>query len=104
MDGFYSWRADFAGGEILTKPMTFAGEKLSVNFATSAMGALRIRFCDLDGNDLEGYDSGTLFGDSIDRPVEFEKSLADLSGKPVRMKLNLWDCDLYSFCFEEDKV
>jgi hypothetical protein len=42
-----------------------------------------------------------MFGNSVDRPVEFEKPLADLSGKAVRMKLNLWDCDLYSFCFEE---
>ncbi len=100
MDGFYSWRGNFGGGEILTKPMTFTGEKMSVNFSTSALGALRIRFCDLDGNDLEGYDSGTLFGDSIDRPVEFEKPLSELSGKPVRLKLQLWDCDLYSFCFE----
>ena len=99
LDGFYSWRADFAGGEILTKPLIFDGSSLSLNFATSAMSALRIRFCDLDGNDLGGYDSGTLFGNSVDRPVEFEKPLADLAGKPVRMKLELWDCDLYSFCF-----
>ena len=104
MDGFYSWRADFAGGEIMSKPMTFEGGALTVNFATSVMGALRIRFCDLDGNDLEGYDSGTLFGDSIDRPVEFEKNLKDLAGKPVRMKFELWDCNLYSFCFQEDEV
>ena len=101
LDGFFSWRADFAGGKILTKPLAFTGSNLSINFATSAMGALRIRFCDLEGNDLEGYDSGTMFGNSVDRPVEFEKPLADLSGKAVRMKLNLWDCDLYSFCFEE---
>ena len=45
----------------------------------------------------------TLFGNRIDRPVDFEKSLKELNGLPVRMKLELWDCDLYSFCFTSNQ-
>jgi len=41
-----------------------------------------------------------LFGNSIARPVDFDKSLEDLNGKEVRLKLEFSSCDLYSFIFE----
>ena len=66
----------------------------------SALGSLRIRICDENGVPIEGYDSRNLFGDSVDRPVDFEKSLLLLSGKTVRLEISLSDCDLYSFIFE----
>ena len=100
IDGFFSWSADFNGGEVLTKLFTFNGGKMSVNFATSALGYLQIVFCDENGKALEGYDSGRIFGDSIDRPVDFEKSLSDLNGKAVRMKISMKDAGFYSFNFE----
>jgi len=99
LDGFFSWHAGYKGGEVLTKPFTFEGSTLSINFSTSAIGHLTITLCDENGNALEGYSSGYLFGDSVDRKVRFEKDLALLNGQPVRMKLTLSDCDLYSFCF-----
>ena len=100
IDGFFSWSANFAGGEVLTKPFTFDGSKMSVNFATSALGYLHIVFCDENGNELEGYDSGRLFGNSIERPCDFEKSLSDLNGKTVRMKISMKDAQFYSFSIE----
>ena len=101
IDGFFSWSADFNGGEVLTKPFTFEGGKMNVNFATSALGYLHIVLCDEDGNELDGYDSGRLFGNSIERPVDFEKSLSDLNGKTVRMKVSMKDAEFYSFNFEK---
>jgi len=98
-DGFFSWRGDFAGGSITTIPITFAGDSLNVNFATSALGSLRVQICSTDGEPLEGYDSGVLFGDALERSVEFAKPLSALAGKPVRLRFTLKDCDLYSFCF-----
>ena len=100
LDGFYSWYSKCSGGTVLTKPFTFSGGMLSVNFRTSAFGSLRIKICDENGNPIEGYDSGNIFGDSVDRPVDFEKDLSSLSGKPVRLEIFLSDCDLYSFIFE----
>ena len=99
LDGFFSWRGDFKGGSVLTKPVTFEGDSMEINFATSALGSVRIELCDLDGNPISGYDSGNLFGDSLDRPVEFEKSLKELSGKEIKIKFTLKDADLYSFKF-----
>ena len=99
IDGLFSWSTGFDGGSALTVPFTFEGDKMSVNFATSALGYLQIDFCDEDGNTLEGYSTGRLFGNSIDRPCDFDKPLSDLAGKTVRMKISMKDCEFYSFCF-----
>jgi len=99
IDGFFSWSADFVGGQVVTKPVTFTGNSLSINFATSSLGSVRVRILDESGNPIDGYDSGNHFGDSLDRPVAFEKPMADLNGKPVRLEFTLQDADLYSFQF-----
>lgn len=99
LDGFFSWRAEFEGGRAVTKPMVIDGDSLSVNFATSAVGYLRIELLDENGKAIEGYCSGRLFGDSVDRPVDFEKPLSELHGKNVRMRITMRDCDFYSFTF-----
>ena len=100
MDGFLSWHADYEGGTILTKPVTFTGDSLKINFATSAVGYLKVIVCDTDGNELDGYNSGEIFGNSLSRPVDFDKSLQALNGKEVRLKFEFCSCDLYSFIFE----
>ena len=48
----------------------------------------------------DGYDSGKVFGDSVDRKVFFPKFLAELSGKEIRMEISIKDADLYSFKFD----
>ncbi len=100
LDGFFSWFAPFSGGEVLTKPLTVTGDTLRLNFASSAIGGVEVSVCDENGDVLEGYESYTIFGDSVDRPVEFEKSLSALRGKSVRLRFALRDCHLYSFIFE----
>lgn len=99
LDGFYSWHADCSGGTLMTKPMTL-GETLEINFSTSALGGVRIVVCDDSGKAINGYDSGVLFGNSTARSVNFEKPLAKLEGKAVRLKIELCDADVYSFCSE----
>ncbi len=99
LDGFFSWRGDGRGGTVLTKPVLFDGASLEVNFATSALGSLRIRLCGKDGEPLEGYDSGNLFGDSVQRTVDFHRPVSALAGTPVRLEISLRDADLYSFRF-----
>lgn len=96
-DGFYSWYADASGGCVTTVPLTFSGSSLSVNFATSSLGGLRIVICGEDGQPLDGYDSGILFGDSLARNVDFDRPLAALAGTAVRLRFELADADLYSF-------
>lgn len=99
IDGFFSWKGSFTGGKVVTKPIIFTGSILSINFATSSLGSVRIRILDTNGNPIDGYDSGNHFGDSLDRPIIFDKPLADLAGKPVRLEFSLKDADLYSFQF-----
>ena len=99
LDGFVSWYAKYTGGEVLTKPFTFKGSELELNFETGAMGTLIVTVCDEFGNELEGYKTCELFGDSVERHAKFEKNLKDLEGKPIRLKFYLKDCDLYSFKF-----
>lgn len=101
LDGIISWRGDFEGGYLLTKPLLIHGDGMSINFSTSSLGSINIKICDDDGNEIEGYDSKTVFGDSHDRPVDFEKPLSALKGKEVRIKFFFKDCDLYSFEFKE---
>lgn len=100
LDGFFSWYAKNSGGEVLTKPVVVEGETLRINFSSSVAGGVNISLCDETGNEIDGYKSYTVFGDSTDRPVEFEKRLADIQGKSVRLKIRLQDAHLYSFIFE----
>jgi len=96
LDGFFSWHGDWKPGHVLTKPVTFEGDSMNINFSTSAQGHVRIRLCDENGEVMEGYDSGYLFGDALRREVEFEKKLGELAGKTVRMRIEICDADLYS--------
>lgn len=100
LDGFRSWHAGSNGGYVLTKPVVLSGSSMSVNFATSALGSLRIIICDTDGNPIDGYDSTRLFGNSVDRPVDFEKPLSELCGKEVQIRFEMDECDLYSINIE----
>ncbi len=99
VDGFFSWHGDYSEGTVLTKPVTFEGENLEINFATSCLGHVRIELCGEDGMPIPGYDSGRLFGDELERPVDFDAPLAALKGKPVRIRFTLKDAELYSFRF-----
>ena len=104
-DGFVSIHAGAAGGEVLTRPLVFAGSRLLVNYSTSAIGWLRFELCDEAGQPVEGFamgDSEVLFGDEIEHPVSWgEGDVGALAGRPVRLRVRLKDADLYSFRFAE---
>lgn len=104
LDGFASLSAGFEGGEMLTKPFTFEGEKLELNYSTSAAGEIRIELLDENGNKLPGYsmeEAQPVIGNEISREVYWNGSsdVSDLSGKPIRMRVYLKDADLFSFRF-----
>ena len=80
----------------MTRPFVFAGASLSMNLATSAAGYVRVR---LRGQTTT-LESEELFGDSLERVVEFEGGTpAQLAGEPVVMELTMSDADVYSFQF-----
>ena len=43
-DGFISISAGYDGGELITQSLKFSGEELRLNYSTSAVGAIRVRF------------------------------------------------------------
>ena len=97
LDGFFSWQAPYRGAEVLTKPIVVGGGEMSMNFSTSAVGGIKICVCDETGEELDGYESYTMFGDSTERPVEFAKPISHLAGKTVRLKFKMKDAHIYSF-------
>jgi len=104
VDGFVSVRAPAAGGELVTKPLVFDGKELSINFATSGEGSLRVEIQDAGGDPVPGFtlaESTKLSGDEIEQVVAWKQGpdVARLAGKPVRLRFVLKDADLYSFRF-----
>ena len=110
-DGFMSVHAGPEGGELITRPLTFQGENLVLNFATSAAGSIRLEIQDAGGQPLAGFaleESPLIWGDEIEHTVLWKrnrpgstssKPLARFSGKPVRLRFVMKDADLYSLRF-----
>lgn len=107
LDGFSSVQSRLGEGTLITKPILFQGRKLSVNFATSAAGYVRVELLDANAKPIPGYseqDSIELIGNEIDRTVRWNKEVSDaspLAGKPVRLKISLSDADVFAFQFTD---
>jgi hypothetical protein len=86
--------------------VSFRGRHLELNFATSAAGSVRVEIQDLDGQPLPGFaldDCPQIFGDAIGRPVTWTKGsdVRAIAGRPVRLRFELKDADLYAFQFQD---
>ena len=107
LDGFVSLHGPAgANHEAVSRPLTFEGSRLHLNFATSAAGGVRIELQRPNGDPYEGYalaDADVLFGDSVDRVATWKgrSDVEELAGKPVRMRWMLNDADVYSFQFAD---
>jgi hypothetical protein len=106
LDGFVSINAGWKGGELITKPLKFKGDRLELNFATSAAGSIRVEIQDEYGKPIPGFtssDCAEVFGDSVDRTVEWKggTNVTALAGKSVRLRFVLKDADLYAFKFNK---
>lgn len=101
-DGFVSRHAGFEPKTLLTKPFVFKGERLYLNFETSALGYLFAEMTDKNGRPLEGYRSCELFGNALDRKVDFADDLKKLEGRAVRLRFTFSDADLYAYRFGEE--
>jgi hypothetical protein len=104
LDGFVSVSATAKGGELVTKPVTFSGSRLTLNLSTSAAGDVRVELQDADGAPIPGFaldDCPPVFGDSHERAVTWNGGgdVSTLAGKPVRLRFVLKDADLYAYRF-----
>jgi hypothetical protein len=108
LDGFASAHAGYGGGELVTRPLVFAGQELVANFATSAAGTMRVELQDERGAPIEGFglmDCEEQIGDEIERVVRWKggRAAGALAGRPVRLRVMLKDADLYSFRFRSGR-
>ena len=106
MDGFVSVNGPLSGGEFITKPLTFTGKELHLNFSTSAAGSIHVEIQDAAGKAIPGWsleDSEELFGDTLDRAARWKTGtdVSALAAKPIRLRFVLKDADLYSLKFAE---
>ena len=109
LDGFVSIHAPMMGGRLVSKPIRFAGKKLTLNYSSSARGGIRVGIEGPVGEPISGYaleECPWIYGDSLSREVEWARSgtvsadVSKLAGQAVRLVFELKDADLYSFRFQ----
>lgn len=103
-DGLVAVRAPYAGGELITKPLKFAGKKLWLNFATSAAGGVRVEIQDAAGHPLTSFaltDAVEQIGNEIERAVAWRagEDVSALAGQTVRLRFVMKDAELFSWRF-----
>ena len=104
LDGFVSVNAPCAGGEFTTKPLTFEGRELVINYSTSAVGSVQVEAQDADGNPIEGFalaQCPEIYGDEIEHVVAWEggSDVSALAANALRLRFVMKDADLYSIRF-----
>jgi hypothetical protein len=107
LDGFVSVNGPYAGGEMVTKPVVFAGNRLMLNYATSAAGSVRVEIQDADGRPIPGFtleDFPELYGDEIAGLMRWKSGVdvGSLAGRPVRLRFVLRDADVYAMQFRAE--
>ena len=105
-DGIASAHAGGKPGELVTKPFTFTGKQLTLNYATSAAGSVQIEIQNADGSTIPGFtlsDAPETYGDKIDAAYAWKNGtdVASLAGKPVRLRFVLKDADVYAYRFAD---
>lgn len=104
IDGFVSVHADSRGGQMLSKPLVFAGKSLAINYSTSAAGSVRFEIQDAQGKPIPGFaleDCPEIYGDRLDQVVAWKagSDLSKLASQPIRLRVVLKDADLYAIQF-----
>ena len=105
-DGFASVSAPWAGGEMLTRPFTFEGSTLEINYRTGAPGFVRVEIQDAAGAPIPGYALDAcpeIIGDEIERIVFWSHGpdVSRLTGRPVRLRFVMKDADLFAIRFKQ---
>lgn len=106
MDRFISLGCRFdGGGEVVTKPLRFAGRRLQVNCDCSR-GWLRVELCDPQGRPIPGFaeaECDAVCTDALRQVITWQgrSEVGALAGMPIKVRLHFGDGQLYSFGFAE---
>jgi len=104
LDGFGSLQGDYQGGSVLTKAIRVSGNRLCLNYSTSASGSILVELLDASGAVIAGYaaeDCDVMVGDEIDRRVTWRgrSDLGAFTGKPIRVRFHLQDANIFALQF-----
>ena len=89
-------------GVLTTRKFILEGSGLEVN-ADASRGKILIELLGADESPLPGLsaaDAPSISADSVRHRVNWGRSLADVSGKPVRLRFTLENSSLYAFQFK----
>lgn len=104
--GFGSIHAGFDHGEWVSRPFILEGNELLANYSTSAVGYLRLELQDEHGRPIDGFrleDMEPMYGDEIEGRVNWgtEADFKLLRDRPVRIRMQIKDADLFSLKWKE---
>jgi hypothetical protein len=107
LDGFMSADADYTGAEFTTPLITFTGTQLQLNVNCSATGEAWVEILDDHDRPIAGYrmeDSVSIDLNHIAAPAIWKDrdNVAELAGRPIRLRFKLRACKLYAFQFVKD--
>ncbi len=103
-DRFVGARAGHGGGEIVTPPLVFSGNRLEINVDCGGLGEAWVEILDADGKPIPGFQMKE--SDVIDmnhlraRCAWMENpDVGKLAGRPVKLHFKLRGATLYAFRF-----
>lgn len=104
-DGFVSADTPYTGGQLVTRPLTFTGNRLVLNIDTGAAGYAQVGLLNKEGQPVEGYgldDCVYINGDFMETEVEWldkGKDVSALAGQPVQLVFRTRGAKLYTLQF-----
>jgi len=109
IDGLASLHATADEGIAETRPLTFKGASLILNFSTSAAGYILVELIDEQGNVIPGRSAADCFpviGNEIAREVRWKdgSDISGLEGKIISLRILMKDADLYSLKFDQKRL
>jgi hypothetical protein len=88
---------------LVTKPVTFAGKTLELNYRTAGEGRVGVEIQDADGRPIEGFSADRcrpLQGDELAAALGWDGAdVGSMAAKAVRLRFVVRDAEVYSWRF-----
>jgi hypothetical protein len=104
LDGFVSVNAGHAGGELLTHPLIFDGNRLRLNIDCGAMGEAWVEIQDASGKAILNFrmeDCISVDRNGVAQEVWWKQGpdVSSLAGQEIRLRIKMRSSKLYAFQF-----
>ena len=98
-DRFVARQAGDKGGTLTTRLLNFDSKAMALNVDADG-GEVRVQITDAEGEPISGFrfsDCHPIQSNSLAAPVEWQKPLSTLRGKPLRLEFSLKNARLFAF-------